>query len=184
MGKLSLILGGARSGKSTYAEKLAKERGGDSVVYLATSEAKDDEMRARIAKHRAARPSAWVTLEAPRRIAQVLGRERHGETLVLVDCITVLVANILLKEGGGAEGDPFQSKVGEAVDAEVAELLEFIRQSDADFLLVSNEVGMGLVPAYALGRAYRDLLGRVNQRLAAAADEVFFLVAGLPMRVK
>jgi adenosylcobinamide kinase/adenosylcobinamide-phosphate guanylyltransferase len=184
MRKLTLILGGARSGKSTYAEKMAQEIGGDSVLYLATAEAKDDEMKERILRHRAARPKAWVTVEASRRIAQAIGHGRNGEKAVLVDCLTVLVSNILLEEIGGREGDPFQKKVEEAVDIEVAELLAFIRQTDAHFLLVSNEVGMGLVPAYALGRAYRDLLGRVNRQLADSADEVFFLVAGLPMRIK
>ena len=184
MGKLSLILGGARSGKSTYAEKIAKEIGGDSVLYVATSEAKDEEMKERILKHRATRPAAWETVEAPRRIAQALGQVRSGEEVVLVDCITVLVSNILLEASGGEEGSPFKKKVEEAVDAEITQLLEIIPKIDADFLLVSNEVGMGLVPAYALGRAYRDLLGRVNQRLAGVADEVFFLVAGIPMRVK
>jgi len=184
MGKLTLFLGGARSGKSTYAEKLAKEIGGDSVLYIATSEAKDDEMRERIAKHRATRPAAWGTVEAPRSIAQAIGRVRSGEKVVLVDCITVLVSNILLVERGDVDGNPFDEKVEEVVDVEIKQLLEIISKTDADFLLVSNEVGMGLVPPYALGRAYRDLLGRVNQVLASAADEVFFLVAGIPMQMK
>ncbi len=184
MGKLSLILGGARSGKSSYAENLAKKTGGDSVLYVATAEPKDAEMRERIAKHRAARSSAWNTVEAPRQIARAMRREYHGESVILADCVTVLVANILLAESGGAEGNPFRKNVEDAVDAEFDELLEFIRQRQAVFLLVSNEVGMGLVPAYALGRAYRDLLGRVNRRLADAADEVFFLVAGIPMQIK
>ena len=184
MGKLTLILGGARSGKSTYAEKLAQELGGDSVVYIATSEAKDEEMKERISKHRAARPSAWRTVEASRKIAQAIGQEWNGEEIVLVECVTVLVSNILLVKSGGENENIFDKKVQEAVDAEIAELLEIIPKIEADFLLVSNEVGMGLVPAYALGRAYRDLLGRANQKLAESAEDVFFMVAGIPMRVK
>ncbi|MBT3321495.1 MAG: bifunctional adenosylcobinamide kinase/adenosylcobinamide-phosphate guanylyltransferase [Anaerolineae bacterium] len=184
MGKLTLILGGARSGKSTYAEKLAKEIGGDWVLYVATSEAKDEEMRERIEKHRAARPVAWITVEAPRSIAQVIVHARCGEEVVLVDCITVLVSNILLAESRKANENPFNVKVEEAVNDEVTQLLRIIHQTKGHFLLVSNEVGMGLVPPYALGRAYRDLLGRANQRLTEAADDVFFLVAGLPMQMK
>ena len=184
MGKLTLLLGGARSGKSSYAEKRAREIGGDAVLYLATAEIHDEEMRERIERHRAARPDAWVTVDASRNVAQAIGQARNGEKVVLVDCITLLVSNILLAASGGEEGNPFDAKVEEAVDAEVANLLEIIPQIDADFLIVSNEVGMGLVPPYVLGRAYRDLLGRANQALAAAANEVFFLVAGIPMRVK
>jgi adenosylcobinamide kinase / adenosylcobinamide-phosphate guanylyltransferase len=184
MGKLTLILGGARSGKSTYAEKIAKEIGGDSVLYVATSEAKDEEMKERIEKHRSSRPAAWVTVEAPRNVAQAVGHARSGEKIVLVDCITVLISNILLAESEGANENPFGKKVEEAVDDKTTELLRIIPKTDAHFLLVSNEVGMGLVPPYALGRAYRDLLGRVNQCLATAADDAFFLVAGIPMQVK
>lgn len=182
MGKLSLILGGARSGKSTYAEKLAKEIGGDSVLYVATAETKDEEMRERIMKHRAARPAAWRTVEAPRGIAQAIRQERSGQRVILIDCITLLVSNLLLE--GEETDDPFHPKKEASVDAEIDALLDFVSQTDADFLLVSNEVGMGLVPPYALGRAYRDILGRANQVLASHANEVCLLVAGIPMKVK
>ncbi|MEW5828007.1 MAG: bifunctional adenosylcobinamide kinase/adenosylcobinamide-phosphate guanylyltransferase [Chloroflexota bacterium] len=191
MGKLILFLGGARSGKSSFAEARAREIGGDSVLYVATSEALDEEMKARVAKHRAARSPAWVTLEAPRNPAQALRRERSGEQVILVDCITFLVNNHLIA-AAGPEGDPFDApsadpfdgKIEAGVVAEVEALADYAGTHDVTMLVVSNEVGMGLVPAYELGRAYRDILGRANQILARRADEVFLLVAGIPMKVK
>ncbi len=190
MGKLTLILGGARSGKSTFAESLAKERGGDDVIYLATAQVKDEEMRQRVEKHRAERPSAWRTLEAPRQAAQAFRRERCAK-VILLDCLTFLVANHLMTNADSeevpapeTENDPFDPQIEADVITELDALLAYLRTNNTELLVVSNEVGMGLVPVYALGRAYRDLLGRANQHLARHADEVLFLVAGLPMRVK
>jgi len=190
MGKLTLILGGARSGKSSYAEKQAKELGGDNVLYVATSQTKDDEMEERVEKHRTDRPSAWATLEAPRNVAQALGRERHAE-VILLDCVTFLVANHLMDASapeddpfGDPKTDPFAQEIEAAVVAEVESLIEFVKENDVELLAVSNEVGLGLVPAYELGRAYRDILGRANQILAHHADEAIFFVAGLPVKVK
>ena len=190
MGKLILILGGARSGKSSYAEKQAKELGGDNVLYVATSQTKDEEMEERVNKHRADRPSAWATLEAPRNIAQALHQERPAN-VILLDCITFLVANHLMDASAPEDdpfdelsGDPFDKSIEAGVVAEVEALIDFVQENDVTMLAVSNEVGLGLVPAYELGRAYRDILGRVNQILAAQADEVLFFVAGLPMKVK
>ena len=191
MGKLILLLGGARSGKSSFAEARAKEIAGDSVLYVATAETKDEEMRLRAVKHRAARPSAWDTVEAPRNVAQAICQERSGQRVILLDCMTVLVANQLLDVAGpendpfdDPSADPFDVKIEANVLAEVEALLDFTRETDVDFFIVSNEVGMGLVPPYELGRAYRDVLGRANQVLASYADEVYLLVAGLPMKVK
>lgn len=190
MGKLTLILGGARSGKSAYAEKRAKELGGDDVLYLATSQIKDDEMQERVKKHRANRPSAWNTVEAPRNVAQALGRERSAK-VILLDCVTFLVANHLMDAAAPTDdpfdnpsANPFDKQIEAAVVREVESLLEYVQENDVELLAVSNEVGLGLVPAYALGRAYRDILGRTNQVLAAHADEVLFFVAGLPIKVK
>ncbi len=190
MGKLTLILGGARSGKSSYAEKRAKELGGDNVLYVATSQIKDGEMQERVDKHRADRPSAWGTVEAPRNVAQALGQERPVD-VILLDCVTFLVANHLMDAAAPEDdlfddpsADPFDKQIEAAVVAEVESLLEYVRENDVELLAVSNEVGMGLVPAYELGRAYRDVLGRANQILARHADEVLFFVAGLPMKVK
>lgn len=179
MGKLTLILGGARSGKSSYAEQIAAERGDDSVLYVATAQAFDAEMEAKIAKHRADRPDAWPTLETPQGAgAAILAYEWNG-AVILLDCLTVLTSNVLIQFE-----DPFDAAVASAITGEVDALLECVEKLDAEILIVSNEVGLGLVPPTKLGRAYRDLLGRANQRLAAAADGVILMVAGIPMTVK
>jgi len=180
MGKLILILGGARSGKSTYAQNLALELGGGSVAYVATAEALDEEMRARIRAHQAERPDGWRTIEEPRQVAVRVAAEAGRVRVVLLDCLTVLTSNLILSLGETPE--PKQAEA--LVLAEVEALIAGCRAGAATWILVSNEVGLGLVPPYPLGRLYRDLLGRANQRLAAAADEVVFLVAGLPMRLK
>jgi adenosylcobinamide kinase/adenosylcobinamide-phosphate guanylyltransferase len=191
MGKLTLVLGGARSGKSTFAENRAADLGGENVLYLATSESKDEEMGHRIAKHRAERPSAWKTLEAPRDVVRLLKLEPEEHKVILLDCMTFLVANHLLAAAGPAgdpfgdpSGDPFDVQIEASVVAEVEGLVAYVRSTDVEMLVVSNEVGLGLVPPYELGRAYRDILGRANQMLASHADEVFLLVAGIPMKVK
>lgn len=174
MAQLTLILGGARSGKSTYAERLAAAHGG-RVTYLATAQAFDEEMAARIAKHQSERPAAWRTAECPLDPAAAM-RAHAGDTdCYLLDCLTLLVSNLLLVDETTAE-----DRIRSATDA----LLAAYRETGADLILVSNEVGLGLVPEYPLGRAYRDALGRVNQRLAAEADRVYFLIAGLPVEVK
>lgn len=191
MGKLTLILGGARSGKSSYAETRAKELEGDIVLYVATSETKDDEMIERVEKHRLARPSVWRTVEAPRNVAQILRRERSVEKVILLDCITFLVANHLLDAAGPEDdpfdapsADPFDAEIEAAIVTEVEDLVGYVAETDVEMLVVSNEVGLGVVPSFDLGRAYRDILGRANQILARHADEVQLLVAGIPMRVK
>jgi adenosylcobinamide kinase/adenosylcobinamide-phosphate guanylyltransferase len=191
MGKLILILGGARSGKSTYAEQKAAELGGASVLFVATSETKDEEMRQRVAKHRAERPSPWKTLEAPRAIAQLLALEQGQWKVILLDCITFLVANHLMEEAGPGDdpfddpkADPFAGRIEAGVVAEIEGLIAYVQEKDVEMLVISNEVGMGVVPPYELGRAYRDILGRANQILARYADEVLLLVAGIPMKVK
>jgi adenosylcobinamide kinase / adenosylcobinamide-phosphate guanylyltransferase len=181
--ELIVVLGGARSGKSSYAERLARELGGEDVLYVATAEARDEEMRARIAKHRAARPAGWRTLEAPLKAAERIEeveREAAGSRVVLLDCLTLLASNALLAAGDDAPPDRAEA----AVRAEVDALLAAARRSAAAWILVSNEVGLGIVPAYPLGRVYRDALGRANQRCAAEASRVYFMVAGLPMPLK
>lgn len=177
---LTLILGGARSGKSTYAEQQAAAAGG-SVLYVATAEAWDDEMRARIAAHRAQRPSTWRTVEAPRAAgAATRAAMDDGTQAVLVDCLTLLASNVLIALPEGSD----ERTASAALDRELDALLAAYEESNAAWFVVSNEVGLGIVPAYPLGRVYRDALGRANQRLAAVADRVIFMVAGLPMTVK
>ena len=180
MGKrLTLVLGGARSGKSAHAQRLALERG-RAVLYVATAEAGDEEMAARIAAHRTERPTHWQTLEAPRKVAEAI-RVKSGEAeVILIDCLTLLASNVIA---------PMPETVTEkqataALNEEVNGLIEAYQASEADWILISNEVGLGLVPPYPLGRIYRDALGRANQRLAAVADEVLFMVAGLAVKVK
>jgi adenosylcobinamide kinase/adenosylcobinamide-phosphate guanylyltransferase len=191
MGRLTLILGGARSGKSTFAEDRARELGGESVLYVATSEAKDEEMQQRVTNHRAARPPAWGTLEAPRNVAQALRRQNSAARVVLLDCMTFLVANHLMDAAAPRENpfddpsaDPFDPQIEANVVGEVEALIDYVQGFNIEMLVVSNEVGLGVVPPYELGRAYRDILGRANQIVARHADEVHLLVAGIPMKVK
>lgn len=175
---LTLILGGARSGKSAYAQSLVG-RGGEDVLFVATATALDDEMQQRIAAHRANRPANWRTLETPKQVGQAI-RVASPTAWVLLDCMTLLVSNIM----AGTDEHVIESDYQDALEAELESLLEAYANSQAKWVIVSNEVGLGLVPAYPLGRFYRDELGRINQRLAQKADVVLFMVAGLPMTVK
>lgn len=182
MAKLILLLGGARSGKSSTAERMARGIGGENVLYVATAQAFDDEMRERIAKHRAERPQGWQTLEAPLNLAAELKTIEPLPSVVLLDCVTLLASNALL-----ALADPentSQEEANHTILDEIDGLLPFAKSSAGTWIIVSNEVGMGVVPPYKLGRLYRDALGAANQRLATAADEVYLLVAGLPWRLK
>jgi adenosylcobinamide kinase / adenosylcobinamide-phosphate guanylyltransferase len=179
--QLTLILGGARSGKSTYAETLAAE-GGRHVLYVATAQAWDEEMTLRIANHRAQRPATWYTLEASCDVGQTItaALQIHTPAVILLDCLTLLASNIITALPETVD----EREATAALQVEVDALLAAYAQSDTTWIIVSNEVGLGIVPAYPLGRIYRDALGRANQRLAAVADEVLFMVAGLPMTVK
>lgn len=171
--KLVLFTGGARSGKSARAEQYASRLDG-LVLYLATAEVHDDEMRVRVAAHQLRRPAGWTTREEPLKVAATLESLPPGST-VLLDCLSLLVSNLLLAN----EADP-----GPAVETEVAALLRAARERDLRLIVVTNEVGMGIVPAYPLGRVYRDLLGRANQQVAAGADEVYLVVCGIPVELK
>ncbi len=176
---LTLILGGARSGKSTHAEKLAREYQ-KPVLYVATAQAGDEEMAARIAQHRAQRPAQWITLEAPRAIGTAIRASGVSAPVVLIDCLTLLANNIIVPLP-----EPIDTAEAEKLlNTEIDELLTTYAASNAVWIIVSNEVGLGLVPPYPLGRIYRDVLGKANQRLAAIADEVLFMVAGLPLKAK
>jgi adenosylcobinamide kinase / adenosylcobinamide-phosphate guanylyltransferase len=176
--KLTFILGGARSGKSTYAQNLV-ETGGLPALFVATATAFDDEMAMRIKNHQASRPAHWRTLEAPTHVGEAL-RAEAATDWVLLDCLTLLANNVLF----GLPEPVDEAEYGAAMDREIDELLAVYSTHPGEWVIVSNEVGRGLVPPYPLGRIYRDALGRANQRIAAAADEVLFLVAGIPMTVK
>jgi adenosylcobinamide kinase/adenosylcobinamide-phosphate guanylyltransferase len=180
MGRLILVTGGARSGKSTFAEQLAAKLGGNEVLYIATAEALDDDMRQRIAAHRQARPAAWQTEEAPRDVGHRLCEVLGSRSVVLVDCLTLLVSNAVLSLGDEPDAREAERRALNEVD----QLVEAALSSTATVILVTNEVGLGLVPPYKLGRIYRDVLGKVNQRVAAQAEAVYLLVSGLPIDVK
>lgn len=166
MSRVTLVLGGARSGKSRFAEGLAPQTG--TRTYLATAEAFDDEMRERISHHQVQRGAGWTTIEAPLDLAAAL---RGIETdFVLVDCITVWLGNLMHHQ--------------REVRTHVAELCAALRECRATVVLVSNEVGLSIVPENALARRFRDEQGFANQRLAEIADSVYFIAAGLPLALK
>lgn len=167
MSRVTFILGGARSGKSRYAEALAEKHRG-AKTYIATAEAIDTEMRERIALHRSRRKEAWVTREAPLDLVAVLAEARTG--FVLIDCITVWIGNLMHHRRD--------------VPAEVARLCVALDKSKARIVVVSNEVGLSIVPENAMARAFRDEQGFANQRIADIADTVVFVAAGLPLALK
>jgi len=169
---VTLILGGARSGKSKCAEALVKtsaKASGKPVVYIATSPQMDDAVwQARVAKHREQRPSEWQTIEEPLLLSEVIAQQK--DVCVMVDCLTLWLSNLVYAE----------LDVGQQINA----LCETLQDCSCDVVLVSNEVGMGLVPETALGRTFRDAQGRINQQLAEISDSVAFIVAGLPIQMK
>lgn len=164
---IEFVIGGARSGKSAYAESQASASG-LPVVYLATGEAGDGEMAARITHHRARRPKEWACVEEPVRLAAALEAQAAEGRCVIVDCLTLWLTNLLL---GGHE-------------SEVDKLLDALPRLPGRIILVSNEVGWGIVPANELARRFGDEQGRLNQRVAAAADKVTLVAAGLPLTLK
>lgn len=169
-----LILGGARSGKSAYAEQLARAQN-KRVLFLATAEALDDEMRERIAKHRAERPPDWETLEAPRDLPRAFATLEHAPQMILLDCLTLWVTNEMLAD---------ETNVERRLFGQLDLMLEWTHLHDIDLILVSNEVGWGIVPENALARRFRDVLGRVNMYAAQHASQVILMVAGLPIELK
>ena len=177
--KSILLTGGARSGKSNLAQDLAVKAGG-AVLFVATAEAGDDEMTRRIAIHRRSRPKDWKTLEVTTHIGTEITKNIGGEKTVIIDCITMLVTNILMEYGEAT--DP--AVVEKAVAEEMDQLLNCIDHSKADFIIVTNEVGLGIVPGDRLSRLYRDVLGKANQILAQNVDEVYLMVAGLQLQMK
>ncbi|MBV9829791.1 MAG: bifunctional adenosylcobinamide kinase/adenosylcobinamide-phosphate guanylyltransferase [Alphaproteobacteria bacterium] len=166
---LTLVLGGARSGKSRYAERLI-EAAADGGIYCASAEASDDEMMARIAAHRERRGPFWDTIETPLEIAGVIACEPRARRPLLLDCLTLWLSNLLL-----AERD---------LDRDFAALYQALAAAPGPVVLVANEVGLGLVPTTPLGRRFRDAAGWLNQDIAARADRVVFMAAGLPMVLK
>ena len=169
---VTLVLGGARSGKSRYAQELASAF--QRVVYIATARRDDAEMRAKIAHHRRERPSSWKTVEVSTDLDRALREEGPQADLLLIDCLTLYMANIMGRKSGGRS----------QVRSHIQLLCEAVREAEASVVIVSNEVGSGVVPPYRSGREYRDLLGELNQQIAKVADRVILMVAGLPLTVK
>jgi len=170
--KIYFITGGARSGKSSFAEQLAAEVDGRRA-YVATAQALDEEMAARIAKHRMDRGNAWDTYEEPLAVAELLAKLSARYSVVLLDCLTLWLSNVMAHtETDGAVAD------------RAAELVGAVRGFSGTCIIVSNEVGLGIVPDNALARKFRDMAGMINQKMALAADEVYFTAAGIPIRIK
>ena len=174
--KTILITGGARSGKSTYAQQMAEKLGG-KVLFCATAQALDEEMHARIEAHKKARPASWDTMEAPSNVAVQLEQVCSRYDTIMVDCITLLVSNCL------GSGQPPHEAEKRTLD-EITALARLLEKKGCTYILVTNEVGLGIVPDNGLSRLYRDELGKANQLLAAKADEVYLMMAGLPLRIK
>ncbi|MBU6392070.1 MAG: bifunctional adenosylcobinamide kinase/adenosylcobinamide-phosphate guanylyltransferase [Planctomycetota bacterium] len=188
MAKITLILGGARSGKSVFAEEIAKKY--NDVTYIATAEVKDDEMRERIQVHRARRPHNWKSIEAPYNVDKAVSDLNGKVGLVFIDCITLYITNMLLHaevtnsaNSANIQADDLRNRQAQIL-VEIDKLSQACRESRSDVIIVSNEVGLGIVPDNALSRVFRDIAGSANQILADEADEVYFMVAGIAQRVK
>lgn len=188
LSQLILVLGGARSGKSSFAEHLA-EKSGRRVAFIATATIHDDDMRARVARHRASRPASWYTIEEPLHLTTALQEASSKADVIILDCMTLWLSNWLFAHEE-FETDDISSQTGTDSNLAVLEQIDLFLQTcasleiDKRLVIVTNEVGLGIVPAYPLGRLYRDLLGRVNQRLAVAAARVYLMVAGLAVDIK
>ncbi len=173
--RLIFILGGARSGKSAFAERLAQP--GAKVLFVATAQALDEDMERRIEVHRRSRPPEWRTLEEPFELALAIPPALEGHDICLLDCLTLWVSNLLLR----MEDSPTAE---EEILSEADRLLEVYSRTSATWIVVSNEVGLGVVPPYPLGTKFRDILGRVNQTFASCADEVYLMIAGMGLEIK
>lgn len=175
--KIVLVLGGVRSGKSRFGQDLAWELGGDDVLFVATAESRDDEMARRIENHRQDRPASWLTLEQPLGVGEAIASSAACRSLILLDCLTLLVSNVLLQHH-----DDFTAAEAR-MRAEIARLIETVQHRNMTLVVVSGEVGMGVVPESSLGRQFRDLLGWANQSLARHAAATYLMVAGIPVNV-
>ncbi|MGM0471776.1 MAG: bifunctional adenosylcobinamide kinase/adenosylcobinamide-phosphate guanylyltransferase [Bacillota bacterium] len=179
----SLILGGTRSGKSTFAEEIAYQLGKEDVTYIATAKVSDLEMQDRIDKHQQQRPSQWRTIEEPYQVADKIEEIAQETEVILIDCLTILVSNLLLIDSESVDEEIDYSASKRALDR-VRGLGRSIREAKSNLIIVSNEVGQGVVPSYKLGRIYRDTIGQANQIIAQAVSEVYITYAGLPVEIK
>ncbi|HBU08149.1 MAG TPA: bifunctional adenosylcobinamide kinase/adenosylcobinamide-phosphate guanylyltransferase [Candidatus Omnitrophica bacterium] len=172
MSEFIFILGGARSGKSAYALNLAKEKS-RKVLYIATAEAGDSEMKSRISKHKASRPRYWKTIEEPLDLIAALKKHKHKYEVIIIDCLTLYLSNLMHK--GLTQG---------AVIKRIKDAAAYIKAMRESVVVISNEVGLGIVPENKLAREFRDIAGLANQIMAKAADEAVFIQAGIPLKLK
>lgn len=186
MGDIFFILGGARSGKSSFAMKLAGERSDASflpLTYIATAQAYDEEMRVRIAKHKEDRPEAIRTIEEPLHVGRAL--EAIGESVCLIDCLTLLMSNIMYATPHFDSSIPEKREAAEdAVHDEIKRIITACREHTGDVIIVSNDVGVGVVPPYPDARLFQDIAGRAHQAVAAASSSVCYMVSGIPVKIK
>lgn len=186
MGKIIYVTGGARSGKSSFAERHVMESG-LKRVYLATSIPFDNEMKLRVEKHKDQRGEDWLTIEAYKNLAQTLEEQIGEEKIILLDCLTVMVSNLMIMDkeyDWDNIGKEELRHIEKEIEDEIKGLMNFIEKRDIELVVVSNELGMGLVPPYALGRHFRDIAGRMNQIVAERADEAYIIISGLSMKLK
>lgn len=185
MAKLILITGGVRSGKSTYAETIASKAGSD-ILYIATALPFDSEMKERIAKHREHRPAHWQTIEAYRDLDTLILKNISGKAAILLDCVTVMLNNLLFEAGMDWETANHQliADIEKQSRKEFQKLILCAEKLEIPFILVTNELGLGVMPENRLSRIFLDIHGRVNQLLASAAQEVFLCVSGIPLQIK
>ena len=171
MGKITFILGGARSGKSEYALKLAAKS--KDVAFIATCRALDNEMRKRIKLHKDSRPKHWKTYEEPLEVALLIRNMAARHDVILIDCLTLLITNLLLKKN-----------TAEEIEGEIVSIMKALKARKGSSVIVSNEVGLGIVPHTRLGREFRDIAGRINKIVAERSNQVFFMVSGMPLKLK
>ena len=185
MSKIILVTGGARSGKSSFAESLCKDRN-NSTAYIATSVAFDDEMKERVRKHQESRPQEWETYEIYKDIYKIIKEISEKHDTAILDCITLLVNNLMFVDGIDIDTATEQeiNELEDYIKDQVTKLIEEVKKTDLYFVMVTNEIGLGVVPGYKLGRVYCDFVGRVNQMLGKLSDEVYFTVCGIPTKIK
>lgn len=185
MSKIILVTGGARSGKSNFAEKLCIDQN-NSTAYIATSIPFDDEMKDRVKKHKESRPQNWSTYEIYKDIYSIIKEISNNHETVILDCVTLLVNNLMFTYDMDID-KANQEEINELekyIKDQVKKLIEEIKKTNLYFVVVTNELGMAVVPANKLSRVYTDIVGRINQQIASQSDEVYFVVSGIPMKIK
>ncbi|MGO0862261.1 bifunctional adenosylcobinamide kinase/adenosylcobinamide-phosphate guanylyltransferase [Clostridioides difficile] len=185
MSQIILVTGGARSGKSNFAEKLCLDRN-NNTAYIATSIPFDDEMKDRVRKHQESRPKSWKTYEIYEDIYSIIKNIYEKHETVILDCVTLLVNNLMFSHNLNIEESTQEeiNKLEEYIKEQVSKLIEEIEKTNLYFVFVTNELGMGIVPGNKLSRIYTDIVGRINQYIASKSNEVYFVVSGIPMKIK